>query len=276
MLAHIAQLTSRNPALFAPAPDCTLPANDDTGLLYASSECSSPLILWDDGMALFWLGDDQWNAIAPLLPSRLTGPKRSDDRVIISGIVHVLICGIAWRDCPAEYGPSMTVFNRFNRWKHRGLWDRIAAALTDPATSTLSAEQSARLVAAMNTRVSVATQRPAPRLPDLSTHAWDNAAAQLRRIAQAHHGKPISAWVEAVVEWHMDSLFAHMESATPPQAPGTHTEMHELRTAMIEAITSLRAYVDDPDRNRTAVKQQLTTLRYDLMQSASPRRRSAS
>jgi transposase len=35
-----------------------------------------------------------------------------------------------WQDCPADYGPSATIYNRFNRWSHRGLWTRIFAALS--------------------------------------------------------------------------------------------------------------------------------------------------
>ena len=34
-------------------------------------------------------------------------------------------------DCPAEYGPATTVYNRWNRWSRRGIWTRILAALTE-------------------------------------------------------------------------------------------------------------------------------------------------
>lgn len=50
---------------------------------------------------------------------------------MISGIVHVLKSGCRWRDCPAEYGPSTTVYNRFNRWSRRGFWRRMLAALAE-------------------------------------------------------------------------------------------------------------------------------------------------
>ena len=65
---------------------------------------------------LFWLNDRQWARIAPHLPTNLTGPARDDDRRIISGIVHMLQSGARWRDCPLEYGPYTTIYNRFNRW----------------------------------------------------------------------------------------------------------------------------------------------------------------
>jgi transposase len=51
---------------------------------------------------LFWLGDRQWARLKPHLPTNQTGPKRDDDRRIISGIIHMLQCGARWRDCPPE------------------------------------------------------------------------------------------------------------------------------------------------------------------------------
>ena len=56
-----------------------------------------------------------------------------DDRRVISGIIHVLRVGCRWQDCPPDYGPSTTVYNRFNRWSHRGLWGRIFAMLSAQA-----------------------------------------------------------------------------------------------------------------------------------------------
>ena len=80
---------------------------------------------------LFWLNDGQWACIAPRLPMNLTGPERDDDRRIISGIIHMLQCGARWRDCPPEYGPYTTVYNRFNRWSKRGRWGTIFEALAN-------------------------------------------------------------------------------------------------------------------------------------------------
>ena len=34
-----------------------------------------------------------------------------------------------WRDCPREYGPYTTIYNRFNRWAKRGRWQAIFEAL---------------------------------------------------------------------------------------------------------------------------------------------------
>ena len=57
--------------------------------------------------------------------------ERGDDRRIISGIIHMLQCGARWRDCPPEYGPYTTIYNRFNRWSKRGHWQAIFKALAN-------------------------------------------------------------------------------------------------------------------------------------------------
>lgn len=81
----------------------------------------------------FWLSDRAWAAIEPLLPKNQPGARRVDDRRVISGIIHVLLVGCRWQDCPPEYGPSTTIYNRFNRWSHRGLWTRIFTTLSAQA-----------------------------------------------------------------------------------------------------------------------------------------------
>ncbi len=78
---------------------------------------------------LFWFSDDQWAVIESFMPKNQPGPERKDDRQIISGIVHVLTSGCRWCDYPAAYGPSTTVYNRFNRWSRRGFWTAMLAAL---------------------------------------------------------------------------------------------------------------------------------------------------
>jgi len=74
---------------------------------------------------LFWLNDEQWARIAPHLPTDVRGVERKDDRRVISGIVHVLKSGCRWQDCPPEYGPHTTIYNRFTRWAQRGIWENL-------------------------------------------------------------------------------------------------------------------------------------------------------
>jgi len=80
---------------------------------------------------LFWLDDQAWSLIEPHLPKNQPGARRVDDRRVISGIIHVLKTGCRWIDCPVEYGPHTTIYNRFNRWSRRRLWTGILEALVE-------------------------------------------------------------------------------------------------------------------------------------------------
>ena len=85
---------------------------------------------------LFWLNDEQWQQIASLLPTDVRGKDRVDDRRVISGILHVLKSGCRWCDCPPQYGPPTTIYNRFVRWARRGVWENLFRALADRGRST--------------------------------------------------------------------------------------------------------------------------------------------
>ena len=87
-------------------------------------------------MALFWLSDEAWTAIEPHLPKNQPGARRVGDRRVISGIIHVLKVGSRWCDCPADYGPSTTIYNRFVRWARRGVWERLFRELAARGRST--------------------------------------------------------------------------------------------------------------------------------------------
>ena len=77
----------------------------------------------------FWLSDAQFARIQPLLPNKVRGVPRVDDRRVISGIIHVIRNGLRWRDAPSEYGPHKTLYNRFVRWSRAGVFGRIFEAL---------------------------------------------------------------------------------------------------------------------------------------------------
>lgn len=84
----------------------------------------------------FWLSEEQFARLQPLLPNKPRGVPRVDDRRVISGIVHVLRNGLMWRDAPAVYGPSKTLYNRFIRWSRIGVFDRIFARLAAEGEAT--------------------------------------------------------------------------------------------------------------------------------------------
>ena len=76
------------------------------------------------------LTDFEWSIIEPVLPHGRPGPKRKSDRRVMNGIFWVLRTGAPWRDLPERYGPYTTAYNRFNRWRQAGIWDRLMDAVT--------------------------------------------------------------------------------------------------------------------------------------------------
>ena len=138
-------------------------------------------------MALFWLSDEAWSAIEPHLPKNQPGARRVDDRRVISGIVHVLKVGCRWCDCPADYGPSTTVYNRFNRWSRRGFWLKLLNALVDAGAVTQSTAIDSTYVkaqrAAFGGKGGARRRRSAARAaagPPKSTRSPTSSAAPMR------------------------------------------------------------------------------------------------
>ena len=82
-------------------------------------------------MGRYDLTDFEWRVIAPLLPNKPRGVPRVDDRRVLSGILWVLRTGSPWRDLPERYGPYTTCYNRFNRWRKKGVWDRLMDAVVE-------------------------------------------------------------------------------------------------------------------------------------------------
>jgi transposase len=75
------------------------------------------------------LTDHEWSAIRPMLPNKARGVPRVDDRSVLNGICWVPRSGAPWRDLPDCYGPRTTCYNRFDRWRRAGVWERIMHAL---------------------------------------------------------------------------------------------------------------------------------------------------
>lgn len=253
-------------------------------------------------MDLFWLSDAQWNAIAGHLPTIQTGPKRSDDRIVISGIIHVLRTGCAWRECPPEYGPCMTVFNRYNRWKHRGIWQTIIHTLvTDSSLPPLRMENGASLESAEAERAGQKILRPRAGVypsrggamtrwqrPRTDFSDWKVAAGQVTRLMQENAGRPAPELVEAIVEWHMDKLFERQEQAWVPGMAGAQdpiveklverfhqqhfkmaaeriaAEFAELRRNLRAALACINLCADDPVRNGANARATLQKLLNEL------------
>ena len=81
----------------------------------------------------FWLTEEQFDRIKPLLPNKSRGVPRVDDRRELSGIIFCLKRGYRWSDVPPEYGPAKTLYNRYRRWAGAGVFERIFTTLATEA-----------------------------------------------------------------------------------------------------------------------------------------------
>lgn len=80
-------------------------------------------------MGRYDLTEFEWSVIEPLMPMDRRGPKPQNNRQIMNGMFFILRTGSPWRDLPERYGPYTTVYNRFNRWRKAGIWDKLMDAI---------------------------------------------------------------------------------------------------------------------------------------------------
>lgn len=69
--------------------------------------------------------DRERSVLRPLLPNKLRGIPRVDDRKVLNGILWRFRTGSPWREILERYGPSSTYYNRFLRWRRAGAWNRL-------------------------------------------------------------------------------------------------------------------------------------------------------
>ena len=101
------------------------------------------------------------------LPKNQPGARRLDDRRVISGILHALKAGCRWCDCSTDYGPTTTVYNRFNRWSRRGFWLKLLDALVDAGAATKSTAIDSTYVKAQRAAFGANRSYAGGRRPDL-------------------------------------------------------------------------------------------------------------
>ncbi|MFB6890956.1 IS5 family transposase [Kitasatospora sp. NPDC056327] len=76
------------------------------------------------------LSDAEWAVLSRFLPaSGVAGRPRSDDRLVLNGIVWKLRTGTSWRDVPERNGSWQTLYTRFRRWALDGTFSRMLQAI---------------------------------------------------------------------------------------------------------------------------------------------------
>ena len=88
------------------------------------------------------ISDADWDRIESLLPGRpgQHGGVGNDNRLFVDAIRYLAKTGIAWADLPTHFGKSNSIWQRYNRWCQKGVWQKIAAALRDDDTEWLSVD----------------------------------------------------------------------------------------------------------------------------------------
>jgi transposase len=62
---------------------------------------------------------------------RTRGSSGRDNRMFIEAVLWIVRTGSPWRDLPEAFGAWNSVFRRFSRWSHKGIWWRMFAAMSD-------------------------------------------------------------------------------------------------------------------------------------------------
>jgi len=77
-------------------------------------------------MSRHCLTDEQWERVRAVLPRSRPGPHaKLGDRTFVEAVLYRGRTGVPWRDLPERFGPWKTVYNRFDNWSKRGLWEQI-------------------------------------------------------------------------------------------------------------------------------------------------------
>jgi putative transposase len=111
------------------------------------------------------LTDGQWQQIEHLLPGREGSPgaHAEDNRLFVNAIIWVARTGAPWRDLPERFGNWNSVFQRFNRWAKRGVWQRVFETIRDPDLESLMLD-STTIRAHQHSAGAVGKKRPRTRL----------------------------------------------------------------------------------------------------------------
>mgnify|MGYP003329584142 FL=1 len=113
--------------------------------------------------------EEQWAKVKDLLPGKASDPGRTaeDNRLFVNAVLWIAKTGVPWRDLPERFGKWNSVFQRFNRWCRRGVWQRVLAAWQDPDLECLM----------LDSTVIRAHQHSAGARDKKGTKRWDVRAA---------------------------------------------------------------------------------------------------
>ncbi|WP_250004900.1 transposase [Actinoplanes sp. M2I2] len=85
------------------------------------------------------LTNQQWETIEPMLPliKEPGADPEASFRDIVDAILYLDRSGCSWRQLPVDFPPWQTVYGWFQRWKARGVAERILEEQRFIVTDTL-------------------------------------------------------------------------------------------------------------------------------------------
>jgi transposase len=75
------------------------------------------------------VSDKLWEQLRPLIAGQ---GSSHDNRLFVNAVLFQAKTGIHWRDLPERFGKWNSVYQRFNRWSKRGVWEKIFELTADP------------------------------------------------------------------------------------------------------------------------------------------------
>ena len=77
------------------------------------------------------LSDEQWEKIAPFFarPDPRGAREKYSKRRVVEACLYRLREGCRWRALPHDFPPWDTVFDHWQRWQERGVWQQAVAVL---------------------------------------------------------------------------------------------------------------------------------------------------
>jgi putative transposase len=81
------------------------------------------------------LSDTEYTIFSRFLPEPKIGgrPSKTDRRLVLDGILHVLRTGCQWRMLPTGFPPWQTVYGFFRAWSRAGVWEKALTELRKQA-----------------------------------------------------------------------------------------------------------------------------------------------
>ena len=107
------------------------------------------------------LSDAEWEVLKPLLPSPkgFGHPVEVDFREILNGIFYVQRTGCQWEMLPHDLPPHTTVYNYFQKWQRKGIWQQIHDQVRQQVRQKVGREADSTVVIADSQSVKTTEKR---------------------------------------------------------------------------------------------------------------------